>query len=218
MTDIKKTVTKIGKNAWINTMLDFSHEPKISHYIGFRKACWIFGIDEEEWFLAHLCHESMFFKARSENLNYSEKALLRVFGKYFKTKVMARRYARNPEMIANRVYANRIGNGPEKSGDGWKYRGRGLIQTTGKANYMKLQEFFSDGTSEERSILENPDIINKPKFFCYPAAFYWARRKIDRCKTFTESTRKVNGGLNGFKSRCKILKVIQKNILKDVSK
>ena len=87
-------------------------------------------------FLAQLDHESG-LKPISENFNYSASALLRVFGKYF-TPALAVEYERKPEKIANRVYANRMGNGDECSGDGWKYRGRGFIQTTGKTNYKLL--------------------------------------------------------------------------------
>jgi len=83
-------------------------------------------------FLSQIAHESGNFRAVSENLNYSVNALRKVFGKYFPTDDLAALYARKPEKIANRVYANRMGNAEESSGDGWKYRGRGLIQLTGK--------------------------------------------------------------------------------------
>lgn len=86
-------------------------------------------------FFSQVLHESGCMRYDMENLNYSAKALRAVFGKYFKTKRQAEGYARQPEKIANKVYANRMGNGVESSGDGWKYRGRGLIQLTGKNNY-----------------------------------------------------------------------------------
>lgn len=91
-------------------------------------------------FVAQIAHESGSFKYKSENLNYSAKALRSVFGKYFDTDEMAERYARNPEGIANVVYANRMGNGDLVSADGWRYRGRGLIQLTGRENYANCAQ------------------------------------------------------------------------------
>ncbi|MCJ8273495.1 MAG: hypothetical protein MJK04_29350, partial [Psychrosphaera sp.] len=93
-------------------------------------------------FIAQIAHESGSFKYKSENLNYSAKALRAVFSKYFYTDEMAERYARKPEDIANVVYANRMGNGNSVSGDGWRYRGRGLIQLTGRENYANCAEFI----------------------------------------------------------------------------
>ena len=89
--------------------------------------------------IAQLALESGEFRYVEENLNYSADRLMVVFPKYFKDKATAQRYARHPEMIANRVYANRMGNGDEASGDGWKYRGRGYIQLTGKQNYLAYE-------------------------------------------------------------------------------
>ena len=89
-------------------------------------------------FLAQVAHESGGLKYSAENLNYSAQGLRSVFGKYFKTNDIAALYARKPEKIANRVYADRMGNGNEASGDGWKFRGRGLIQLTGKDNYQQF--------------------------------------------------------------------------------
>ncbi len=87
-------------------------------------------------FLAQCAHESGNFKFLTENLNYRWESLRKVFPRYFPTDELAQQYARQPEKIANRVYANRMGNGDEASGDGWRYRGRGLIQLTGKDNYF----------------------------------------------------------------------------------
>ena len=91
-------------------------------------------------FFAQILHESGCMRFDMENLNYSSDALRRVFGKYFRTTELADAYARQPERIANRVYANRMGNGDEASGDGWKYRGRGLIQLTGRDNYKAFAQ------------------------------------------------------------------------------
>ena len=98
-------------------------------------------------FMAQCAHESGGFTMLSENLNYSAQGLMGVFKKYFPTAELANAYARQPEKIANRVYANRMGNGPEESGDGYKFRGRGLIQLTGKDNYRRCSQFlFEDNT------------------------------------------------------------------------
>lgn len=101
-------------------------------------------------------HESGGFLHRFENLNYSEASLLRVFKKYFKPPFKASDYARKPEKIANRVYGGRMDNGPESSGDGWRYRGRGYIQLTGKANYTSF------GTAIGEDLVGNPDLAAEP--------------------------------------------------------
>ena len=109
-----------------------------------------------------------------ENLNYSSKALRAVFGKYFKTKKQADTCARQPEKIANKVYANRMGNGSESSGDGWKYRGRGLIQLTGKNNYRAFAKWIGN-----ESILEDPDLVAS-EYAVHSAVFYWDKNKLNK--------------------------------------
>ena len=149
-------------------------------------------------FLAQCSHESGGFKALQENLNYSAAALLKVFPKYFKTMEEAERYARNPEKTANRVYANRMGNGSEESGDGYKYRGRGYIQLTGKDNYTKFAEI--SGLSLEETL----DYCISPKGAVESALYYWKSRNInlycdkDDIKGMTKA---VNGGYNGLEDR-----------------
>ena len=93
-------------------------------------------------FFAQTAHETGEYKLFSENLNYSKDGLLKTFSKYFGAGVLVESYAKNPEKIANRVYGNRMGNGDETSGDGWKYRGRGALQLTGKANYQKFADYL----------------------------------------------------------------------------
>lgn len=119
----------------------------------------VLSIDSNEvlaHFLAQCDHESAGWTNCMENLNYSSQGLLNTFPKYF-DKVSALKYQRNPEMIANRVYANRMGNGPESSGDGWKYRGMGLIQLTGKNNQTKFIEYIKD----DRLISDNTLIASE---------------------------------------------------------
>ena len=105
-------------------------------------------------FLAQIAHESMNFTALSENLNYSAKGLMRTWPSRFPNAAIANRYAHRPEAIANKVYANRMGNGPESSGDGWKFRGRGLIQLTGKENYTWFAESIESAVEDMPAYLE----------------------------------------------------------------
>lgn len=104
-------------------------------------------------FMGQCAHESGNFKVLEENLNYSAKRLLQIFPKYF-TSANVAEYANSPVKIANRVYANRMGNGNEQSGDGWKFRGRGIVQLTGKNNYTNFSTYIKDPL-----ILENPDLV-----------------------------------------------------------
>lgn len=157
-------------------------------------------------FLAQCGHESGGFKAVSENLNYSAKGLRTTFGKYFPTDALANAYQRNPEKIANRVYSSRMGNGDEASGEGWKYRGRGYIQLTGKSNYSKF-----DATVGE-DIVGNPDLV-ATKYPLASAAFFFDSNKLwsicDRGSdeaTVTSVTKRVNGGTIGLADRIKHFK------------
>lgn len=149
-------------------------------------------------FLAQIAHESAGFKATTENLNYSANALYGVFRKYFPTLESASEYARQPERIANKVYANRMGNGDEASGDGWKYRGRGLIQLTGKSNY----DAFSDAVNQD--FVSNPDLVASPEWALSSACWYWKNRNINRFADVDDIhmvTKHVNGGFNGLDHR-----------------
>jgi len=148
-------------------------------------------------FLSQCGHESMGLMAIEENLNYSQSALLNVFGKYF-TAELAANYARKPELIANRVYANRMGNGPEKSGDGWRYRGRGVIQLTGKNNYQKFAEFLGQDLDYVMGYLTTY------KGALESACWYWHTNGLNRFadeQDMRELTRRINGGYNGLEDR-----------------
>lgn len=147
-------------------------------------------------FMAQMDHESG-LKPVQENLNYSEQGLLRTFPRYF-TPAQAREYARKPERIANRAYANRMGNGDEASGDGWRYRGRGFIQLTGKDNYIAL--------TRESGIdyLNNPDLLLNEADAMISALWYWKRNNINSLAdldNIESVTRRINGGLNGLAHR-----------------
>jgi putative chitinase len=153
-------------------------------------------------FLSQCGHESGGFKLVNENLNYSADGLVKIFGKYF-TSATAPAYARNPEKIANKVYSARMGNGVEASGDGWKHRGRGYIQLTGKDNYSKFDKTVDD------DILANPDLV-ATKYPLSSAAFFfnsnglWAIcDKGADVATVTAVTKRVNGGTIGLDDRIK---------------
>jgi len=157
-------------------------------------------------FLAQCGHESGGFRATQENLNYSAKGLCGIFRKYFPSVTIALQYERKPEKIANRVYANRMGNGSEASGDGYKYRGRGYIQLTGKDNYSLF-----DATVPE-SIIDNPELV-ATKYALASAAFFFKKNGLwaicDRGAddtTVTSVTKRVNGGTIGLEDRKKHFK------------
>jgi len=159
-------------------------------------------------FLAQCGHESAEFRTFKENLNYSAAALQSVFGKYFSSS-KADRYARNPEMIANRVYANRMGNGSEESGDGWRYRGRGLIQLTGKENYQKFSDFCGKSLDDTIKFCEEFEGI------VLSAVFFWTITKCNDyadANDFTGLTKKINGGTNGITHREELYVKIKKEI------
>jgi putative chitinase len=156
-------------------------------------------------FLAQCGHESAGFKATQENLNYSADGLNKIFTKYFRD-VNAASYARQPEKIASRVYANRMGNGNEASKEGYKYRGRGYIQLTGKDNYSAF-----DKTVDE-DILNNPDLV-ATKYPLLSAAWFWNSRSLNNAAdggatdaAVTAITKKVNGGTIGLADRIKHFK------------
>lgn len=151
-------------------------------------------------FLAQIGHESGSLRYTEENLNYSVIGLMKVFSRYFPNEQTAIPYARQPEKIANRVYANRMGNGNESSGDGWRYRGRGLIQLTGKENY---QRFFNAQADE--ALINDPDLIAEdPNFAVEAACWFWASRELNKHAENDDLkavTLRVNGGHNGLNDR-----------------
>ena len=157
-------------------------------------------------FLAQCGHESGGFKAVQENLNYGAKGLRGIFGKYFPTDAKALEYERKPEKIANLVYGNRMGNGAESTGEGYKFRGRGYIQLTGKANYTNFAKFIGEDT------VANPDLV-ATKYPLASAAFFfqsnglWAicDKGADDA-TVTAVTKRVNGGTIGLPDRIKHFK------------
>jgi putative chitinase len=160
-----------------------------------------FGIDTPARmaaFCAQLAHESGQLQRWTENLSYRWPRLRQVFPKYFPSDADARPFDRQPERIANRVYANRMGNGPETSGDGWRYRGRGPIQLTGKANYRACGEAIGV------DLVADPDLLATPEPGCLAAAWFWARNGLNALADagdFVTITRRINGGLAGLAER-----------------
>lgn len=164
-------------------------------------------IDREQMWLAQVAHESAGFTRLVENLNYSAVGLLNIFPRYFDAESAAQ-FARRPEAIANRVYANRLGNGPETGGDGWRYRGRGLIQITGKRNYQRCGEALGV------DLLTGPDLLcDSYRHAALSAGWFWESNgcnELADLDTFTQITRRINGGLNGLADREEWLRRIRR--------
>ena len=149
-------------------------------------------------FLAQVAHESANFRATVENFNYSAEGLQKVFRKYFSTESIARDYARDPERIANRAYANRMGNGDEASGDGWRFRGRGLIQLTGRTNYALYS------LNESNNALMEPESVGRIELASDSAGWFWSTNRLNQLSDTGDIrvvTRRVNGGFNGLNDR-----------------
>ena len=153
-------------------------------------------------FFAQCAHESGNWRATSENLNYGAKGLRGIFGKYFQTDAIAKAYERQPQRIANRAYANRMGNGPEGLGDGWKYRGRGALQLTGKDNYQAFANYIN-----RPEVMTNPDLVAGE--LCFESAlWFFDRNKLwsicDRGvgdAAILALTKRINGGTHGLDDR-----------------
>lgn len=164
-------------------------------------------------FLSQIGHESASLSVIQENLNYSSQGLMRTWPKRFPTLESAQPYHRNSQKIANKVYANRMDNGSEQSGDGWKYRGRGLKQLTGRYNYKKLSEAF--GTD----FIGSPELLEHPVWASISAAWFW---ESNGCHAFADRgdiiglTKRINGGTIGLDDRLKRYKTALE-ALKDYS-
>jgi putative chitinase len=149
-------------------------------------------------FLAQVAHESGGFTAIKENLNYSAKGLMTTFKKYFPDEATAKQYEKKPEKIANRVYANRMKNGPEESGDGYRFCGRGLIQLTGRDNYTKFAQALDMSIEDTIAYLETPNGA------LVSAAWFWDNNKLNQyCDRddFVTLTKRINGGTIGLEDR-----------------
>lgn len=149
-------------------------------------------------FLGQCMHESNNFKTLQENLHYSANGLKAVWGSRFPTDEIANKYANHPDMIANKVYANRMGNGDEESGEGWLYRGRGIIQCTGKDLYKTLSDALNI------NLIADPDLLMEMPYASMSAGWFWNKKGLNAladAKDYKEMTRRINGGFNGLDDR-----------------
>ena len=157
-------------------------------------------------FIGQCAHESANFNTLEENLHYKAESLMKVWPSRFTNDLIAGAYANNPEKIANKVYAGRMGNGDEESGDGWKYHGRGLIQLTGRDNYSNC------GSSLNLDLLGNPNLLLEPKYATLSAGYFWNKKGLNALadsKDYDTMTKRINGGLIGLDDRkIKIAKAI----------
>jgi putative chitinase len=151
-------------------------------------------------FIGQCGHECGNFKVLEENLNYRAETLMKLWAKRFPTIEIANEYARNPKKIANKVYASRMGNRDESSGDGYRFRGRGCIQLTGHANY------FHAGKACDEDFVMNPDLVATPKYAAMTAGWFWNTHKLNQyadARDFATMTKKINGGTIGLNDRIK---------------
>lgn len=199
-----KIMPNVGKNIQANKNFKGYAVEKIVEYLN--RYAEEFGITTPlRWahYLAQIAHESGELRYTEENLNYSAESLLKIFGKYF-NKANVNAYARQPQKIANRVYANRMGNGNELSGEGWKYRGRGIIQLTGKSNYTEYKKYCGF------DVVKEPELIAKPVGAIRSSMWYWSKNGLNKLadqNLSLEISRKVNGSNkpNGLEDRLKYL-------------
>lgn len=149
-------------------------------------------------FIAQLAHESGSLKYSIEGLNYSTSGLVTTWPRIFPTVEIAQKYSHNPQAIANKAYANRMGNGDEASGEGWKYRGRGPIQITGKDNYTEC------GQGIGADLVNHPELLEGPVCGAMSAAWFWNNRNLNQFADedeFVKITKRINGGINGLTDR-----------------
>lgn len=188
--------------------LDVNAERFLPHLIAASEAFLINNPRRVAAWLAQIGHESKGLSVLVENLNYSAKALLATFPKYFNADT-AKEYARKPEMIANRVYGGRMGN--NRDGDGWKFRGRGLLQTTGRLNYSKLSVLGEDFTAK-------PELLEQPKYAALSAAYFWESHGLNVLADkdmFVTITQRINGGMNGYAHRVALWNAVKERIAEE---
>ena len=158
-------------------------------------------------FIGQCQHESNNFRVLEENLHYSAHGLMATWPSRFTSELVADQYANNPEKIANKVYAGRMGNGNEESGDGWAYHGRGLIQLTGRDNYSAAAQNLGF------AYIDNPELLVQPKHAALTAGWFWNKKGLNEladAQEYGQMTKRINGGLLGLDDRiAKITKAKQ---------
>ena len=162
-------------------------------------------IQRQASFIGQCQHESNNFRTLEENLHYSADGLMRTWPSRFTSRDVAEQYAENPEKIANKVYAGRMGNGTEESGDGWKFHGRGVIQLTGKENYVNF------GSAIGVDLISNPNYLIDPRYAALSAGWFWNKKGLNDLadkQDYKTMTERINGGTLGIDDRiAKIEKV-----------
>ena len=151
-------------------------------------------------FIGQAGHECGNFRILEENLNYRAETLMKVWPRRFPTLEFAKEYEKNPRKIANSVYANRMGNRDEASGDGYRFRGRGAFQTTGHSGY------YHAGQALGEDFVMNPDLVATPTYAALTAGFFWDTHKLNQyadSRNYKAMTKKINGGLIGYEERVK---------------
>lgn len=196
--NFKFTLQKLRACIPNNSQAELWYEAFIKHLPKFQ----IDTVERVAGFISQCQHESNDFTILQENLNYSWQGLRRTFPRYFKTDEEAQEFHRQPERIANKVYANRMNNGNEASGDGWKFRGRGIIQITGRFNYTECSKYlFSDMT-----LVEDPELLRTPEYAVLSACWFWERNNLNSIcdrKDIVLLSRRINGGTIGLDDRIK---------------
>lgn len=194
---------KIMESQIRKIMPNAKNERVIEFVLSFNKWADVFGINTPLrvcGYLSQVATETGELKATEENLNYSIEGLLKTFPKYFKSREIAERYAHKPEKIANLVYANRMGNGNEASGDGWKYKGRGYLGTTGFWNYQR----YAQSTYCNGDLMSHPEWLAKQPGCQKSAMFFWLDNNLNRFadkEDIRGLSKAVNGGWNGLANR-----------------
>jgi putative chitinase len=195
MMSLANTLSKLKINVdWVEPLEEVFHRYEINTP------------ERQAAFIGQCAHESMNFTKLEENMNYSAEGLMKTWPSRFPTLESAKPYHRNPEKIANKVYAGRMGNGPEETGEGWLYHGRGLIQLTGKDNYTLA------GDALNMDFIHSPDYVLVPKYAALTAGWYWNKRQLNKeadAKDFTGMTKKINGGTIGLDGRIAHIKHAQ---------
>ena len=156
--------------------------------------------NQQAMFIGQCGHESAKFRVLEENLNYRAETLMRIWPKRFPTREIADQYAKNPKKIANMVYANRMGNRDEASGDGFRFRGRGAVQLTGHANYFHASKALGE------DFVMNPDLVATPRYAALTAGWFWETHKLNAPADswdFLRCTKIINGGTIGLEERKK---------------
>jgi putative chitinase len=195
MMSLANTLSKLKINVdWVEPLEEVFHRYEINTP------------ERQAAFIGQCAHESMNFTKLEENMNYSAEGLMKTWPSRFPTLESAKPYHRNPEKIANKVYAGRMGNGPEETGEGWLYHGRGLIQLTGKDNYTLA------GDALNMDFIHSPDYVLVPKYAALTAGWFWNKRNLNKeadAKDFTGMTKKINGGTIGLDDRIAHIKHAQ---------